>query len=230
MKRQSVNKLALWVCLSVLAGLPSIASADSLIDGINSGAALENIGTLGLGYDGFLYSPSISYELGSVETRFGLGLYYYSGGDNNQVITTSIFEVNGPLSTIDLSQPLGTESFVANSDNSWYGGNFATPIPIDSGSTYFVLFGDMEGMGNNIVYDSSATTHEGYYYGDPFLYGSIGSMDYATPLYGDLTAEFYEADTSPVPETSSFVLLATGLMGTLGAIRRRETHASDTHQ
>ncbi len=97
---------------------------------------------LGANEVGWLYTPTSSYALDGINTKFGFA--------NNQTVTVEIY--NGAPSSSTL---LRSAIFTALS-NQFSGGTFAS-LSLLAGQSYFIGFRNVGGLGVNFTNDAGAT-------------------------------------------------------------------------
>ena len=146
----------------------------------------------------------IAFDLSA--TTATTGEYMIWNGDNSQLLYTS-----------------SAVSIAASSTKSW----IEAPVTytLDAGSTYFiaVLTSGNASLANGGASDVdtgfTAVADNGDYknFASPQFFGN-GSGNIAVQLYGTQTAS---VTPSAVPEPGSIALLATGMLGLAGTIRRR---------
>jgi hypothetical protein len=147
----------------------------------------------------------IAFDLSA--TTATTGKYMIWNSDNSQLLYTS-----------------STVSIAASTTKSW----IEAPVTytLDAGSTYFiaVLTSGNASLGNSNGPDVdtgfTAVADNGVYntFANPKFSNDYGSRDIALQLYGTQTAS---VTPSAVPEPGSIALLATGMLGLAGTIRRR---------
>jgi hypothetical protein len=198
-------------------GVVSEANASTLLDSTNASSTLAN-GIWQAVDMGFLYTPASPYTLDGVATKFS-----YLPPSGIPTVTVEIFSgLPGSLSLLSSGTltPVAANSFATAS---------MSPVALTGGTTYFVGFENITGLGSNFSLTGLTTT--GYYYdygGKTFLnpYGP-GNNPYTFPGLGVVSEFFGTADTTVTPLPAALPLFATGLgaLGLLGWRRKRKAAA-----
>jgi len=146
----------------------------------------------------------IAFDLSA--TTATTGEYMIWNGDNSQLLYTS-----------------SAVSIAASSTKSW----IEAPVTytLDAGSTYFIAvltsgpasLGLSNGPDVDTGFDAVADNGDYRNFASPQYFGN-GSRNIALQLFGTQTAS---VAPSAVPEPGSIALLATGMLGLAGTIRRR---------
>jgi hypothetical protein len=119
--------VVLWAAAALLSLSATRSSAD-VMDSVNEFAPPHATDQWG-GYEvGWFYTPSSSYVLTGIETRFA--------GTDGRTCTLEFFQ-NGPPS-VGGSVRLGSAAFATAATPTWSGVTFAGAIHLTAGSTYFV--------------------------------------------------------------------------------------------
>jgi PEP-CTERM motif len=216
------------------------AYADPIIDDINGSLSPYPDLTNALSDLGWVYSPTVSYELSGIYSDF-------STGGSSQTVTLTLYAgiPNSGGATV-----LGTGTFTSGAGD--LGVTFGSDISIVAGDTYFIGLSNTEGIGVNMAdaaFSVSSSTPaapgvtyipSGFYTDDndgtttdfatqiPLIDTSCpggGSCDnaFAAPIlnfYGEIPG------TSSVPEPGSLGLSMTGIAVLLFALRAKRRHAA----
>jgi len=141
---------------------------------------------------GWFYTPSFSYDLWKVTTKFGI--------TDNRLVTEDIFQASrgadGSLLSPTLGEaPLRSAAFAPQTD-AFAGGQFA-PLTLAANQTYFIGFENVNGLGLNVTTDSGATSLPG---GLRFGFANGGGY-YPWPIGGFLSQPILQFQFDPPPET-----------------------------
>lgn len=171
-------------------------SATPIADAINPSLSPCNC-FWGAVYEGWTYTPTVSYILGDLETK-------WSSGGNSGTVGVAIYSgwSNGPVGL------LGSSTMFANNNNDWSVADFS-PIPITAGDTYYLFFSGTGGIGANLNFSGPGTITPYYW-----------STDDVNWVYFNLGYGMFQFSTA-VPEPGSMLLLGSGLLAAAGAIRRK---------
>jgi hypothetical protein len=176
----------------------------SVVDSVNANKTPPPFGTWAANEVGWQYTPSFSYDLSGILTKFA--------AVDNRTVTAELY--NG-LPTAG-GVLLGSGAFTPSTG--FAGGAFAN-LPLTAGHAYFVGFRGVGGLGVNVTENPGAT------YLSDLHYDGGNSGSYTIPEVGDFTGqpilEFEGSIPSPAPEPGSLALLATGGLPLLGLLRRR---------
>jgi hypothetical protein len=193
-----VGALALAVCAPM-------SRADSVMDGVNMGATPSGDSWYATDV-GWFYTPSFSYQLTGVETRFS--------SLDSRLCTLEFFRVGPPSdpgSVLLRSSPFAPST-------SWAGGTFA-PLALTAGTTYFVGIRNTQWLGVNATNDPGATVWS------PLRWDYDNSGSYAAVESGRYTSQPILRFRGPdaIPEAGTL----TALMGLLSGgglliLRRRK--------
>ena len=211
----------------------SAANADTIADSVNLGASGWSGAYWGSSEVGWLYTPSSSFNLSGIETKFSIPS---NTSIEDRTVTVALYAGNTPHNGGTFLGSFTFNSALAD-NNTLGGGTFATPISLSAGSTYFVGFenvgpaADSTGpnnndLGVNFTADAGATFLSNEYYDNP---GSstcntgagFACEDPNTDILGQAILAFLEpspVSTTPLPAT--LPLFASGL-GFIGLITRR---------
>lgn len=226
-----------------LAGGAADSAAAGIIDSINPDASplsRTEFATTFTGI-GWYYTPAFDYELNGVFTFFEP----IPNGTGDHTITVQ-FQTDRPANGGTL---LGQASFAGNSfSGGQLGADFASPIALTAGHTYFVDFLGIGGMGTDLgqftvaadgthLPSAGATTRlDAFYDGSMFAVERAGNAaDQMLPtgnasgiepiLYFDGSRSGTSAVT---PEPSTGVLMLTGIAGAIIArVKRRRSAAAN---
>jgi hypothetical protein len=200
---------AVRVCLLALFGCflasPALL-ADTIQDSANASAS-SCLCSWGATDVGWMYTPSSSYDLTGVLTLFSS--YGASGNSVTEVIYSGLPSSGGTL--------LASATFTAQS-GVFSGGSFA-PLSLLAGQTYFVGFENVGNLGANVTQDSGAVS-----LGTLYFDGS-NSMAFNILENGYFTSQpilEFSGTSSSVPEPSSLLLLAVGLIALAAHVLRRQ--------
>lgn len=157
---------------------------------------------------GWLYSPSSSYTLTEITTRFA-----YEG---SRTITLAVYSAP-PL---DGGVLLRSANFtpLANA----YSGSEIDPLEVKKGSSYFVAFINVRDVGVNVTYEPNQQT-----LGPGLYYGFTGSLEKAifdtgpqVSVHGQPIIRFVGKEAE-VPEPTTLSLFAAAALG-LACLRRKQ--------
>jgi hypothetical protein len=199
--------IGLILSLVIPAGL---ASASTVYDSFNIGLPLQqnqngdNCCVFGVADIGWYYTASQTYLLNQIETVFDtLG--------TNRTVTFEVFTdrpSNGGTS-------LGSATF-ATSEGTLGGPVFGSPIPITSGTTYFVGIENVSGLGvNQVTFESTGVegTPPGSVSPGTTWQDADGLKQFATEGCSDTNNWFCKPEieflgpSAPVPEPNTFLLI-----------------------
>lgn len=196
-------------CLLLLgiAGAALPAHAATIADSINPTATPVLEAAWGASNVGWQYSPAFSYSLTGIETKFG--------SSRADPVVASIY--SGTVGSLTL---LGSGSF------SPVGGAFAgtsfAPVSLTAGTSYFVAFSNVSGLGQNVTDNAGATNLPGglrFDFGPPPGTFDAGTETEVTaqPIINFLGSSVISA--APEPATWALTIAGFGLVGC--ALRRR---------
>ena len=205
---------AILAAFAMLSGMNGIASAEVVIDSINSSATPQ----AGLLYQtavdvGWFYRPSLSYDLIGIDTRFGATV-------DSRTVTVEIYEGNVPSSGGTLLRSADFSPLA----NLFTGGRFA-PIHLTAGQTYFVGFRNVSGLSANVTNEAGSIVVSNL----RFDITGVGTYNLSsTPGDADRPILRFIGPTA-APEPASVVMLGTSALGLLaGTPRRRRGQRADT--
>jgi len=137
----------------VVLGASHAAKAATIVDSVNANNSPAAFTSWGATEVGWFYTPTFSYTLNGINTKFGSG-----GSANNQIVTVEIY--NGAPSSSTL---LRSASFTALI-NQFSGGTFAS-LSLLAGQNYFIGFRNVGGLGVNFTNDAGATALASFRFG-----------------------------------------------------------------
>jgi hypothetical protein len=217
----------------IFAGASAANAGTIIADSVNLGANGDSGAYWGSSEVGWLYTPSSSFNLSGIETKFSIP---NNTSIEDRTVTVVLYAGSTPHNGGTFLGSFNFNSALAD-NNTLGGGTFATPISLSAGSTYFVGFenvgpaADSTGpnnndLGVNFTADSGATFLSNLYYDLP---GSstcntgagFACEDTNTDILGQPILAFLApspVSTTPLPAT--LPLFASGL-GFIGLITRR---------
>lgn len=209
-------------CLTV-----SAQAATYLETGINLGDTANPNDYNGAVDEGWLYTPTSSYDLAGISTEFSIPI---NTSIEDRPVTVVVYENNTPANGGTLLGSFTFNSAVA--DGTLGGGSFSTPISLTGGTQYFVGFENVgplspyaneDDLGVNSTADPGATFLSNWYVdgGGATFAGEDTNMD----VFGQPILAFYGATstvTSTAPEPAAWLLMIAGLGG-VGLTLRRKT-------
>ena len=219
MKARFLGVAATLISLTIVA--PNARATGVLIDSTNAASPLYD-GLWSAVDVGFLYTPSFSYTLDGIATKFGAndtnfppscpvtvaifaGVPLYAPGNPNVIPGSITLLSSGHLTPVE-------NNFVTAP---------ITPVILTANSPYFVAFEIVRGYGANITFAASTTFGYWYDYGGLTLDGYVAD-DYAAQVGLGVVIEFYGPLTTSLPGAISLFATGLGGLGLLGWRRKRK--------
>jgi hypothetical protein len=202
--------LAGWTAVAVMS---APAAAQVQID-INTTKANQNTFWTGQSSVGWYYTPSSSFFLTAISTRFGSG--------TNRTVTAELWSnrpaVGGTL--------LASGTFQSNTAQGVLGGGSFAPVLLQAGVQYFIGFRNVQGLGRNLTLDPTATHLGVRYTSNPPAFDDtydVVSLDPIAPIF-----RLDGRNVQSVPEPMTMTLLATGLVGigAVGYLKRKKPRSN----
>lgn len=151
-KQGSVCVSAIATTITISAVCPSSAQA-AVIDSVNANRSPSANSFWGVSEVGWFYTPTFSYTLNGINTKFGSG-----GFANNRTVTVEIY--NGAPSAGTLLRSANFTALI----NQFSGGTFAS-LNLTAGQNYFIGFRNVSSLGVNFTNESGATALSSLRYG-----------------------------------------------------------------
>ncbi len=183
--------------------------ADSINGGATPSVPLGFPQTWNVGEVGWFYTPTFSYDLTGIATKFGSA--------NAQIVTAEIYSAHPSIGTLLRSADFSPIA------NAFAGGQFAA-LRLVANETYFFGFRNVRSLGVNVTNDIGATNLPGRIWFDLSRNGRYSSSGPAEGSFLNQPIVQFQTQTvgAVVPEPSSFVLFAIGACCVgVGATRRR---------
>lgn len=182
---------------------------------------------------GWYFTPTSSFFLTSIQTRFN--------GEFQSADRTVVAELWSDRGAAGGSL-LRSSEFQSSSALDVFGGGLFDAFWLEAGTTYFIGFRNVAGLGRNST-DLDGTLSSGHLYfslGDPAL-GDYAHLQNVTMIYNPTFAlQGYTQDpsivgnmpTTATPEPASMILMATGMvgMGVVTMVRRRRALRSQQEE
>lgn len=166
---------------------------------------------------GWFYTPSVTYDLQEIETKFGV--------TDNRLVTVEIYHAsrdgNGALLSPTAGDAPLRSALFAPQTNAFAGGAFA-PLTLTANQAYFIGFKNVRGLGMNVTDAPDATGLAG-----GLRFGMSSQAGYLPwPVSGFLSQPILQfladvPDAAAVPEPSSLALFGIGACALLGGASRR---------
>lgn len=207
-----MRKLLSAIICAVAIAMP-IATRAAVVDSVNESATAYAGITWNATDVGWFYTPSFSYLLNGINTKFAS-----SGGPITEAIYTDVPANGGTL--------LRSATFTAV-ENTFSGGTF-DDLYLTAGTQYFFGFINVGGMRLNVTADVGATE-----LAPGIQYSFTSNLDRATfdagPQMGRNAQPIVQfiSDATPVPEPSSIALFCFGLFG-FAVSRRKSAKSNNT--
>jgi len=194
--KKSVLALAMIVTGALGAAAPASAA---VIEQINPSASSS--ATWAASEVGWFYTPTVSYNLTGLGTKFGssdgrtVGAFVYSGSPGALTLL-------GSSSLTPVGNAFAQAAF--------------SPLSLSAGTTYFVAFTNVAGLATNVTDDAGATNLAG---GLRYSFGS-GAFELGPETGFTAQPMLQFSGNSAVPEPATWAMLITGF-GLAGAAMRR---------
>ena len=216
----------------------SAAKADTIADSVNVGATGDSEAFWGSSEVGWLYTPTSSFALSGIETKFSIPI---NTTIEDRTVTVVLYAGGTPANGGTLLGSFGFNSALAD-NNTLGGGTFATPISLTGGTEYFVGFenvgpaADSTGnnsndLGVNFTADSGATFLSNLYFdqsgnsscntGAGFACEDTNTDILGQPILAFLTPS--QVSATPLPGALPLFASALGFIGLI--TRRRKQNA-----
>jgi hypothetical protein len=196
------------ICVAAIGASASQIQGELIVvDSINATASPHPVSSwaTGVGKVGWFYTPTFSYELAGIATKFRSAdsrtvtaeIYDEFPGDGGVLLRTASFS---PLSGV------------------FSGGIFSAPLGLSSGVTYFFGFTNVEGLGVNVTNDAGATNLSG-----GMRFSTLSGNYNSGPETGYTAQPIIQFQAMAVPEPNSLALCGIGacVMAIAAARRRR---------
>jgi hypothetical protein len=234
--RSRVSATAI-TAMFIIAGA-SAANADTIAASVNLGDSGYSGAYWGSSEVGWLYTPSSSYSLSGIETKFSIP---NQTTIEDRTVTVVVYQGGTPANGGTFLESFAFNSALAD-NNTLGGGTFATPISLSAGTTYFVGFenvgpaADSTGpnsndLGVNFTADSGATFLSNLYYDSPgsstcntgagFACEDTNMDILGQPILAFLTPS--PVSTTPLPAALPLFAGGLGAMGLFGWRRKKKT-------
>jgi hypothetical protein len=206
MKSLSFRLVAIGLAASAIAA--PLNATTIVADSINEDRAFL-LGTWGTNNVGWFYTPSSSYKLAGLATRFRftdgrtVGAAIYSGSPAGESLPSSL-------------SLLGSGSLIAST--SFTNAIFGAPVSLTSGTQYFFAFSNLADLGTNVTDEPGATNLGLIRFDSGPPPGTFeGSSSIFRPSSQPIVR--FLGVASAVPEPSTWLMLILGFFGAGGAIR-----------
>jgi hypothetical protein len=224
--------IALFGALATCGCWSSLGAA-TLADSVNAGSAADDGAYWGVYDAGWLYTPSTSYLLGGIDTKFS---YPNLTSIQDRNVTVALYLNNTPGNGGSL---LGSFSFFSDNvahGQTFVGGDFPTPIALVAGQQYFVGFENVgplppnsppnqNDLGVNFTADPGGTFLSNLFFdvsSNPSCNTgtNFACEDTNHDILGQPILEFFAAPpASTTPEPATFVMFGGAML--VAAILRR---------
>jgi hypothetical protein len=187
-------------------GTSNPANALSIVDSVNADKSPAIGTTWNANEVGWSYTPTFSYNLSGINTKFGAGF-----GAGSKTVTVEVYD-EAPTTGGTL---LRSASFTSLA-NAFSGGTFAA-LNLLAGEDYFIGFRNVDGLGVNFTQDAGSTALAPLRYG----FGNNGSYpsSYDFEPHTQAILQFVGETPTAVPTPA----LLPGLIGLgLGVLRKRK--------
>jgi hypothetical protein len=194
----------------IVLGTNHPVQAATIVDSVNANSSPAAFTSWGATEVGWFYTPTSSYTLDGINTKFGSG-----GSTSNQTVTVEVY--NGAPSSATL---LRSASFTALI-NQFSGGTFAN-LNLLAGQSYFIGFRNVGGLGVNFTNDVGATALAPFQFG----FSNNGSYTFGSSNRPNTQAILqFSQNSAPIPTPALLPgLLALGL----GVLRKRKANQVET--
>ena len=193
-----MRRATLVFCAVLAVPLPA-GAVPFVIEDVNAGAAPRPNAIWGIGEVGWVYTPSLDYELIGVNTKF----LDYSMFPDGQAVGLEVYDA-APIAGGAL---LRSTQFAAHA-GVFVGGTFA-PLSLVAGQDYFVGFRNVLFLGVNETADSAAVTL-------PFYSSILNNGTYDSTIEGCACSapilQFLANDTVTVSEPGTVTLIGVSVV------------------